>query len=154
MIEFIISPASDATIAGIPSRPHYDQLCKRTGSLDKLKALKSLTNLILNEQNAKILANAFFLRQQKQCMCCKKTVYPTERVTVNGTLYHRGCFKCTYGGCTISSSNFVSHETKLYCKHHHIQLFKEIKWGTTVSLRMMFTLLHNVYCKKNIGSFG
>nr|CAN60965.1 hypothetical protein VITISV_013874 [Vitis vinifera] len=37
----------------------------------------------------------------------------------------RARFKCTYGGCTISPSNYIAHEGKLYCKHHHIQLFKE-----------------------------
>lgn len=44
---------------------------------------------------------------------------------MNGNAYHRVCFKCTHGGCTISPSNYIAHEGKLYCKHHHIQLFKE-----------------------------
>ncbi|RRT77081.1 hypothetical protein GW17_00047636 [Ensete ventricosum] len=47
------------------------------------------------------------------------------QVTVNGTAYHRSCFKCCHGGCVISPSNYIAHEGKLYCKHHHIQLFKE-----------------------------
>lgn len=47
------------------------------------------------------------------------------KVTVNGTPYHKRCFKCTHGGCIISPSNYIAHEGKLYCKHHHIQLFKE-----------------------------
>lgn len=47
------------------------------------------------------------------------------KVSVNGTPYHRSCFKCTHGGCTISPSNYIAHEGKLYCKHHHVQLFKE-----------------------------
>lgn len=47
------------------------------------------------------------------------------KVSVNGTPYHRSCFKCIHGGCTISPSNYIAHEGKLYCKHHHIQLFKE-----------------------------
>ncbi|CAL9228179.1 unnamed protein product [Arabidopsis halleri] len=45
-----------------------------------------------------------------------------EQVSANGTLYHKSCFKCTHGGCTISPSNYIAHEGKLYCKHHHIQL--------------------------------
>lgn len=48
-----------------------------------------------------------------------------QQVTVNGTPYHKSCFKCARGGCTISPSNYVAHEGKLYCKHHHVQLFKE-----------------------------
>lgn len=47
------------------------------------------------------------------------------KVTVNGAAYHKACFKCTHGGCTISPSNYIAHEGRLYCKHHHIQLFKE-----------------------------
>ncbi|RYQ93781.1 hypothetical protein Ahy_B09g100020 isoform B [Arachis hypogaea] len=80
-------------------RPHYDQLFKRTGSLDK--SFEGIPKVQKERQPSEI------------------------EVTINGTPYHRGCFKCTYGGCTISSSNFVTHEGKLYCKHHHIQLFKE-----------------------------
>ena len=49
----------------------------------------------------------------------------SSKVSVNGTPYHRSCFKCTHGGCTISPSNYIAHEGKLYCKHHNIQLFKE-----------------------------
>ena len=47
------------------------------------------------------------------------------QVTVNGTPYHKSCFKCCHGGCVISPSNYIAHEGKLYCKHHHIQLIKE-----------------------------
>lgn len=48
-----------------------------------------------------------------------------EKVTVNGTPYHKSCFKCCHGGCVISPSNYIAHEGRLYCKHHHIQLIKE-----------------------------
>ncbi|ESW15121.1 hypothetical protein PHAVU_007G046100 [Phaseolus vulgaris] len=109
-------------------RPHYDQLYKRTGSLDKsfegTPKVQKPEKPITENENSKGLANVF-LGTRDKCVCCKKTVYPTERVTINGTPYHKSCFKCTYGGCTISSSNFITHEGKLYCKHHHIQLFKE-----------------------------
>lgn len=44
---------------------------------------------------------------------------------MNGTPYHKSCFKCTHGGCTISPSNYVAHEGRLYCRHHHTQLIKE-----------------------------
>lgn len=90
-----------------------------------------------------------------KCLGCNNTVYPTEKVTtthtssflplislteranptsvngfcfkvtVNGTPYHKSCFKCCHGGCTISPSNYIAHEGRLYCKHHHIQLIKE-----------------------------
>nr|DAD41524.1 TPA_asm: hypothetical protein HUJ06_015847 [Nelumbo nucifera] len=47
------------------------------------------------------------------------------QVTVDGNAYHKICFKCTHGGCVISPSNYIAHEGKLYCRHHHTQLFKE-----------------------------
>ncbi|RRT55594.1 hypothetical protein B296_00035089 [Ensete ventricosum] len=45
------------------------------------------------------------------------------QVAVDGNSYHRPCFRCSHGGCTISPSNFITHEGRLYCKHHHAQLF-------------------------------
>ncbi|KAL4347524.1 hypothetical protein GQ457_17G003450 [Hibiscus cannabinus] len=89
-------------------RPHYDQLFKRTGSLDKSFEVSNM-----------------FEGTREKCKCCNKTAYPIERVTVNRTIYHKSCFKCIHGGCTISPSNYIAHEGKLYCKHHHIQLFRE-----------------------------
>ena len=44
---------------------------------------------------------------------------------MNGTAYHKSCFKCSHGGCVISPSNYIAHEGRLYCKHHHTQLIKE-----------------------------
>ncbi|XP_072971446.1 LIM domain-containing protein WLIM1-like [Typha angustifolia] len=108
-------------------RPHFDQLFKMTGSLDKSfegtpKVVKQ--GKIVDNENANKVLSAFAGTKEK-CLVCKKTAYPTERVTVNGTPYHKACFKCTHGGCVISPSNYIAHEGKLYCKHHHIQLFKE-----------------------------
>ncbi|KAF4364421.1 hypothetical protein F8388_006998 [Cannabis sativa] len=107
-------------------RPHYDQLFKRTGSLDK--SFEGTPKILKPErptsENAKTVSNMFGGTKDK-CVGCNKTAYPIEKVTVNGTPYHKSCFKCTHGGCTISPSNYIAHEGKLYCKHHHIQLFKE-----------------------------
>ena len=106
-------------------KPHFDQLFKRTGSLEKSfdGTPKFKTERSFNAENAAKLSN-FFGGTREKCTGCSKTVYPTERVTVNGSAYHRACFKCCHGGCTISPSNYIAHESRLYCKHHHIQLFK------------------------------
>ncbi|KAB2087977.1 hypothetical protein ERO13_A04G118300v2 [Gossypium hirsutum] len=108
-------------------RPHYDQLFKRTGSLDK--SFEGTPKVVrperqIDSESALKVMNSFGGTREK-CAACSKTAYPIERVTVNGTIYHKSCFKCTHGGCTISPSNYIAHEGKLYCKHHHIQLFKE-----------------------------
>ncbi|KAL3843847.1 hypothetical protein ACJIZ3_001250 [Penstemon smallii] len=107
-------------------RAHYDQIFKRTGSLEKSfegtpKILKP-ERTTENEKAVKV-SNLFGGTRDK-CVGCDKTVYPIEKVTVNGTTYHKSCFKCSYGGCTISPSNYIAHESVLYCKHHHIQLVK------------------------------
>ncbi|KAK9065683.1 hypothetical protein SSX86_015084 [Deinandra increscens subsp. villosa] len=111
-------------------RPHFDQLFKQTGSLDKSfegkPPLKWL--LIINKSIIKPVANkvsGMFVGTREKCLGCKNTVYPTEKVSVNGTAYHKKCFKCSHGGCTISPSNYIAHEGRLYCRHHHTQLIKE-----------------------------
>ncbi|GAU27344.1 hypothetical protein TSUD_05700 [Trifolium subterraneum] len=81
-------------------KPHFDQLFKRTGSLEK--SFEGTPKIAKPERNSE-----------------------NNEVTVNGTPYHKSCFKCCHGGCTISPSNYIAHEGKLYCKHHHIQLIKE-----------------------------
>ncbi|XP_071716961.1 pollen-specific protein SF3-like [Rutidosis leptorrhynchoides] len=109
-------------------RPHFDQLFKRTGSLEKsfegTPKFKQERPVNSENQNASKLSS-FFEGTRDKCHGCTKTVYPIERVTINGAAYHRSCFKCCHGGCTISPSNYVAHEGRLYCKHHHIQLFKQ-----------------------------
>ncbi|CAH8340122.1 unnamed protein product [Eruca vesicaria subsp. sativa] len=100
-------------------RPHFDQNFKRTGSLEK--SFEGKERII----PAGTKVSNMFGGTREKCVGCDKTVYPIEKVSVNGTLYHKSCFKCTHGGCTISPSNYIAHEGKLYCKHHHIQLIKE-----------------------------
>ncbi|EPS67783.1 hypothetical protein M569_06993, partial [Genlisea aurea] len=69
--------------------------------------------------------SSMFGGTREKCSACKNTVYPTEKVSVNGLAYHKSCFKCSHGGCVISPSNYIAHEGRLYCKHHHNQLIKE-----------------------------
>ncbi|KAJ6709703.1 hypothetical protein OIU74_010746 [Salix koriyanagi] len=110
-------------------RPHFDQLFKRTGSLDKSfegtpKIVKP-EKPVDSEKPISTKVSTMFAGTRDKCFGCKNTVYPTEKVSVNGTPYHKSCFKCIHGGCTISPSNYIAHEGRLYCKHHHNQLIKE-----------------------------
>lgn len=106
-------------------RPHFDQLFKRTGSLDK--SFEGTPKIVKPEKlidSERPMLNKFVGTRDK-CVGCDQTVYPTEKVTVNGSPYHKSCFKCSHGGCVISLSNYIAHEGRLYCKHHHTQLIKE-----------------------------
>ncbi|KAJ4964652.1 hypothetical protein NE237_016501 [Protea cynaroides] len=106
-------------------KPHFDQLFKLTGSLDKSFEGAPKDVRVSDKGHVNNKLSSLFAGTQDKCVACKKTVYPLEKVAVDGTSYHKACFKCTHGGCIISPSNYVAHEHKLYCKHHHSQLFKE-----------------------------
>ncbi|KVH95403.1 Zinc finger, LIM-type [Cynara cardunculus var. scolymus] len=56
---------------------------------------------------------------------CHKTVYPLEKVTVEGDFYHKQCFKCAQGGCKLTPSNYAALDGNLFCRPHFSQLFKE-----------------------------
>lgn len=108
-------------------KPHFDQLFKMTGSLNKSfegapKTVRNERSVYQGQTNNRF--SSMFVGTQEKCIACKKTVYPLEKVAVDGKSYHKSCFKCTHGGCTISPSNYVAHEHKLYCRHHHAQLIK------------------------------
>ncbi|CAI0398735.1 unnamed protein product, partial [Linum tenue] len=104
-------------------KPHFDQLFKMTGSLDKSFEGSINCSDHCTQSSSKI--SSMFAGTQDKCVACKKTVYPLEKVAVDGTSYHKACFRCTHGGCVISPSNYVAHDQRLYCRHHHTQLFKE-----------------------------
>ncbi|KAJ3694942.1 hypothetical protein LUZ60_000319 [Juncus effusus] len=104
--------------------PHYDQLFKKTGSLDKsFEGAPKPAKAERPNGGEDSRFSSMFVGTQDKCVVCKRTVYPLEKIGVDGTAYHKQCFKCNHGGCTISTSNYITHESKLYCKHHHAQLF-------------------------------
>ncbi|MQL97489.1 hypothetical protein Taro_030188 [Colocasia esculenta] len=110
-------------------KPHFDQLFKMTGSLEKSfegvprasKAERSANNGGYSNSRA----SSIFVGTQEKCFICNKTVYPIEKVAVDGNSYHRTCFRCAHGGCVISPSNYVAHEGRIYCKHHFSQIFMQ-----------------------------
>uniref|UniRef100_A0A5B6Z2J9 LIM zinc-binding domain-containing protein n=1 Tax=Davidia involucrata TaxID=16924 RepID=A0A5B6Z2J9_DAVIN len=69
--------------------------------------------------------SSFFSGTQDKCAVCSKTVYPLEKVTVEGEFYHKSCFRCSHGGCFLTPSSYAALDGILYCKPHFAQLFKE-----------------------------
>jgi cysteine and glycine-rich protein len=47
------------------------------------------------------------------------------QLSVEGESYHKTCFKCSHGGCLLTTSNYAALQGTLYCKIHFAQLFKE-----------------------------
>lgn len=45
------------------------------------------------------------------------------QIGIDGNAYHKACFKCSHGGCKITTANYVLHDSKLYCEPHNVQLF-------------------------------
>ncbi|KAL7165328.1 hypothetical protein ACSBR2_041091 [Camellia fascicularis] len=100
----VLAMSSYSTIDGdLYCKPHYEQLFKEKSGLSKKP--QSCT--------------------QEKCSACNKTVYPMEKVTVEGAFYHKLCFKCAHGGCKLNPSSYAALDGYIYCKPHFAQLFKE-----------------------------
>ncbi|CDR32784.1 LIM zinc-binding domain-containing protein [Caenorhabditis elegans] len=61
--------------------------------------------------------------EKKNCCICDKVVYPVEKVLANKNLYHIQCFKCCKCAKKLTPTNFNSHEGKLLCKVHMLEVF-------------------------------
>ncbi|KAJ8513701.1 hypothetical protein OPV22_004135 [Ensete ventricosum] len=105
-------------------KPHFEQLFKETGSFSKKFPTSSKSGeKELTRTPSKV--SSMFSGTQDKCASCKKTAYPLEKLTVEGESYHKTCFKCSHGGCTLTPSSYAALDGILYCKHHFAQLFKE-----------------------------
>lgn len=110
-------------------KPHFEQLFRESGNYTKNfqspKSSKALDKLQPEMTRSPSRISTMFSGTQDKCATCGKTAYPLEKVTVEGSSYHKSCFKCSHGGCSITPSNYAALEGILYCKHHFAQLFKE-----------------------------
>ncbi|XP_074287250.1 LIM domain-containing protein WLIM2b-like [Silene latifolia] len=111
-------------------KPHFEQLFKESGNFNK--NFHSPTRAAENSPDSKpeltrssSKVARMFSGTQEKCLTCSKTVYPIEKVTVENQFYHKSCFKCSHGGCSLSPSNYAALNGVLYCKHHFSQLFRE-----------------------------
>ncbi|KAI4367900.1 hypothetical protein MLD38_016526 [Melastoma candidum] len=106
-------------------RPHYEQLFKETGSFGKIlqSAKTSDKPNVLPKAPSKV--SHLFSGTQDKCAFCNKTAYPQEKLTVEGESYHKSCFRCSHGGCSLTPSTYAALDRILYCKPHFSQLFKQ-----------------------------
>ncbi|KAL6906547.1 hypothetical protein ACP4OV_004148 [Aristida adscensionis] len=104
-------------------KTHFEQLFKETGTFSKNFPTVAKAN---NEQSkVPNRLSSMFCGTQDKCAACMKTVYPLEKMTLEGEPYHKTCFKCAHGGCILTTATYASLKGILYCQHHFWQLFKE-----------------------------
>lgn len=60
----------------------------------------------------------------EKCTVCDKRVYEMEKLLVDGTLFHKWCFKCKHCNKTLGLGEFASMDRQVFCKPHFKQLFK------------------------------
>ncbi|KAM0981554.1 hypothetical protein ACFX19_014846 [Malus domestica] len=107
-------------------KPHFEQLFKETGSFSKkFQTCKIPFPIAIFLTRTPSKLSSMFSGTVDKCAVCTKTVYPLEKVTMEGAFYHKSCFRCNHGGCFLSPSNCAALDGILYCKHHFAQLFKE-----------------------------
>ncbi|XP_071739638.1 LIM domain-containing protein PLIM2b [Rutidosis leptorrhynchoides] len=104
-------------------KPHFEQLFKESGNFSKnFQTAKPDRE---NTSRAPSKLSSLFSGTQDKCRQCNKTVYPLEKITMEGEPYHKLCFKCAHGGCPLTHSSYAALDGVLYCKHHFAQLFME-----------------------------
>ncbi|TYG89704.1 hypothetical protein ES288_A12G121500v1 [Gossypium darwinii] len=101
-------------------KPHFEQLFKESGNFSK----NFQTGTRPTEQNrTPSKLSSLFSGTLDKCAACEKTVYPLEKVTMEGECFHKTCFRCAHGGCPLTHSSYAALDGVLYCKHHFAQLF-------------------------------
>ncbi|KAF5744360.1 putative Pollen-specific protein SF3 [Tripterygium wilfordii] len=106
-------------------KTHFEQLFKESGNFSKnFQTVPFLPNVLLQNRAPSKLSSLFCGTQDK-CSVCQKTVYPLEKVSMEGECYHKTCFRCAHGGCPLTHSSYAALDGVLYCKHHFAQLFME-----------------------------
>ncbi|MED6217096.1 LIM domain-containing protein PLIM2c [Stylosanthes scabra] len=106
-------------------KTHFEQLFKESGNFSKnFQTAKSSDKS--NEANkAPSRLSSMFSGTLDKCSVCGKTVYPLEKMSMEGECYHKTCFRCAHSGCPLTHSNYAALGGVLYCKHHFQQLFME-----------------------------
>ncbi|KAE8722151.1 LIM domain-containing protein PLIM2c [Hibiscus syriacus] len=102
-------------------KTHFEQLFKESGNFSKNFQSGKPERGEYNRTPNKL--SSMFSGTQDKCAACEKTVYPLEKVTMEGECYHKTCFRCAHGGCPLTHSSYAALNGILYCKHHFAQLF-------------------------------
>ncbi|PWZ25842.1 hypothetical protein Zm00014a_012359 [Zea mays] len=123
----VLSISSYSSMDGVLyCKTHFEQLFKETGNFSKkFQGGGGASSNKNDPAKAPSKLSSAFSGTQDKCAACQKTVYPLEKMTLEGESYHKGCFKCSHGGCILTTSSYAALNGILYCKIHFSQLFKE-----------------------------
>ncbi|XP_028770312.1 LIM domain-containing protein PLIM2b-like isoform X2 [Neltuma alba] len=102
-------------------KPHFEQLFKESGNFSKNFQSGNLHSI--SRTSSKL--SSMFSGTQDKCSVCGKTVYPLEKMTLEGECFHKSCFRCAHAGCPLTHSSYAALDGVLYCRHHFAQLFME-----------------------------
>uniref|UniRef100_A0A1B6LDQ3 LIM zinc-binding domain-containing protein n=3 Tax=Graphocephala atropunctata TaxID=36148 RepID=A0A1B6LDQ3_9HEMI len=99
-------------------------------SIESTKSLRARFESLKAEQpkeKPRPKVNRFVLQEQpavtNKCVVCDKTVYPLEKVEVDGKMYHGNCFRCQQCQCKLRMDSYTQNNDHLYCLPHFRQLF-------------------------------
>lgn len=106
-------------------KTHFEQLFKESGNFSKNFHTSAKPERENSLTRAPSKLSSLFSGTQDKCSACNKTVYPLEKVNLEGESFHKSCFKCAHGGCPLTHSSYAALDGILYCKHHFAQLFME-----------------------------
>ncbi|XP_049824888.1 LIM domain and actin-binding protein 1 isoform X14 [Aethina tumida] len=72
----------------------------------------------------KVKVNRFVeSNNQDLCQRCKMKVYPLEKISVHGQVFHKNCFKCMECNCVLRMNSYTYNQGLLYCIPHFKRLF-------------------------------
>ncbi|KAG8477414.1 hypothetical protein CXB51_030455 [Gossypium anomalum] len=98
-------------------KPHFEQLFKESGNFSKnFQTAKTEKQNDTSRTPNKL--SSLFSGTQDKCAACEKTVYPLEKITMEGNAFIKHAL-----GCPLTHSSYAALNGILYCKHHFAQLF-------------------------------
>ncbi|CAL0328107.1 unnamed protein product [Lupinus luteus] len=106
-------------------KPHFEQLFKESGNFSKNFQTAKSSDKQNDMNKAPSRVSSMFSGTLDKCSVCTKTVYPLEKVSLEGECYHKTCFRCAHAGCPLTHSSYAALDGVLYCRHHFAQLFME-----------------------------
>ncbi|KRY85677.1 LIM domain and actin-binding protein 1 [Trichinella pseudospiralis] len=100
---------------------------KDAPSQDAAAGVEKKLDITLSADDKKRIKETFFESKEKdephECSICGQVVYPMEKLQLEKKIFHKSCFKCWKCKKTLNVQNYNSHEGRLYCKIHMMQLF-------------------------------